>query len=78
MKRKSCIASEADLRWINKADGMEREERVRTCNARVMICKKDRRKGKKKGRWGEKSREMVKGEIAKAAPTVCIYYQLLC
>lgn len=37
-----------------------------------------RRKVKEKQVEGEKSREMVKGEIAKAALTLCIYYQLLC
>lgn len=37
-----------------------------------------KRRKVKESRWKERRAEMVIGEIAKAALTVCIYYQLLC
>lgn len=57
LKRKSCIASEANLRWINKADGMDREKRVRTCNAGVIIRKKEKKSKRKAGGRREEQRD---------------------
>lgn len=71
LKRKSCIASEATLRWINKADGMMREKRVRTCNAGVTIRKKEKKSKRKVDGRREEQRDDKRN-------LSCVRVRLLC